>query len=127
MGGSDFQCAQAFVALTDQGPNTGGLVVLPGSHRVHQKIFAAGGAVVPATAHTDFMHVPPDHEALCGCVPSLVCCQQGDVVLWDSRLVHCNFAAWHPFDDTPIDGLGLPADVSDFCMAAGLRTVAEVL
>lgn len=48
---------------------------------------------------------PPQHAAVFACrqvwvkhgfQPKLVCCSAGDLVLWDSRTVHCNSPALEP-------------------------------
>lgn len=79
---------QGFVALTDATPATGGLCVIPGSHTTHEDLMAYA-----ATNDRDHVRVPsPDINPLCR-HPKLVRCLAGDLVLWDSRTVHCNTPA----------------------------------
>lgn len=81
---------QGFVALTAQDSSTGGLLVVPGSHHLHQTWVTEAS---PGT-DGDFVRVlggaaRPLHQ-----LPRrLVSCQPGDLVLWDSRCIHCNTPA----------------------------------
>eukprot|EP00418_Pyrodinium_bahamense_P026795 CAMPEP_0179139324 /NCGR_PEP_ID=MMETSP0796-20121207/66632_1 /TAXON_ID=73915 /ORGANISM="Pyrodinium bahamense, Strain pbaha01" /LENGTH=393 /DNA_ID=CAMNT_0020838753 /DNA_START=67 /DNA_END=1248 /DNA_ORIENTATION=- len=83
---------QGFVALTDQDATTGGLHVIPGSHHLHEDWVTADH---PGSPH-DFCMVdrPRGHgSALLHLPQQLVTCKAGDLVLWDSRCVHCNTPA----------------------------------
>jgi hypothetical protein len=64
---------QVWVALTDAGPDDGGLWVVPGSHRTERAHHHVG-------AHVEVDEVPEDGEA--------VVARAGDVVLFSSRLLH---------------------------------------
>lgn len=87
-----FACVQGLVNLVDAGPDRGGLVVVPGSHRRHAALFAAHRDEL-AAAH-DFVRIAPEWLASLSDQPPLkVCCAAGDLVLWDSRTVHCNTRA----------------------------------
>lgn len=133
--GSDFVCAQGFVALTDQDDSTGGLAVFPGSHKRHTGIFERW----PLRRENDFF-ILPRVDPLFGkdstIRPRLVRVRAGDLAIWDSRCVHCNVPARHRFDEAPLDealasvGLskaGAPLlrmlnSVSDACWAFGAIT-----
>lgn len=78
---------QGLVSLYNQGPHTGGLVVVPGSHLRHAEL------VAQAQDDVDFIAVPQDSQLLAELPRRLVSCQAGDLVLWDSRCVHCNTPA----------------------------------
>ncbi|CAE7341743.1 unnamed protein product [Symbiodinium sp. CCMP2456] len=100
--GSDFVCAQGLVALTDGDEATGGLAVLPGSHRSHEAIFQR----YPLERENDFFILPRSDELLSEAhhlKPHIVKVKAGDLVLWDSRLIHCNVPAFHRFDEMPLD------------------------
>jgi ectoine hydroxylase-related dioxygenase (phytanoyl-CoA dioxygenase family) len=87
-----FQCVQGLVSLFDQGPDTGGLVVLPGSHKHHDALCEL------ARDTTEYIELPQDSKLL-QAEPQgglLVACRAGDLVLWDSRTVHCNAPASVP-------------------------------
>lgn len=84
---------QGFVALTDQNSSTGGFQVMPGSHHLH------GEWVTSRHFDSDFClleQAQPEREVLRGLPQQLVSCQAGDLVLWDSRTVHCNTHAETP-------------------------------
>lgn len=80
-------CVQGLLALTDANDESGGLCVVPASHRHHQAICERSPS---AALKSDFVLLTPDDPILSLNPPVLVGCQAGDLVLWDSRLVHCN-------------------------------------
>lgn len=112
--GSNFECVQGLIALTDCNSDTGGLVVCPRSHLRHEelssRVFADPGE------WTDFVLVPWHDAIICENAPILVQCKRGDLIVWDSRTVHCNSPAPHPFETFPLaealdaEGLGHVAD-----------------
>ncbi len=80
-------CVQGLVSLYDQDKTTGGLVVIPGTHRRQNEL-------LPCTARLDFLSIPRSHHLLRASKEAvLVSCRAGDLVLWDSRTVHCNSPA----------------------------------
>jgi len=91
-------CVQGFVNYYDAGEKDGGLVVVPGSHKIFTDIFKNRPEL---TACGDFIRLNkfgPDSpwqneiaEADLG--PIKVCAKAGDMVLWDSRMIHCNSPA----------------------------------
>lgn len=79
------QAIQGFVSLTDATPSTGGLCVMPGSHTSFEDLLTYA-----ATNDSDHVRVPSSEiNPLCH-NPRLVTCLAGDIVVWDSRTVHCN-------------------------------------
>jgi hypothetical protein len=85
------QAIQGFVSLFDADVHTGGLCVVPNSHKRHAEVLA---------------HCPGKGDFVCfnqgprGRFPGfdelphrLVACEAGDLVLWDSRTFHCNTPA----------------------------------
>jgi len=56
--------------------------VLPKSHEAFLKL--------GIEARADFVPIPKAHEVLTQFAPKVVICKAGDLVLWDSRLIHCN-------------------------------------
>lgn len=83
---------QGFVSLSAASAETGGLTVVPGSHLRH-------GEVVEDQANpsVDYCSVQPYEPVMQELPQRLVCCQAGDLVLWDSRTVHANSPApLHP-------------------------------
>lgn len=75
-------CIQGLVSLYDANAHTGGLCVVPGSHNHHDDLMTY------TVQEGDFVPLSPmDPMAEEG---RLVCCCAGDLILWDSRTVHCN-------------------------------------
>mmetsp|Transcript_11874 Transcript_11874/g.21703 ORF Transcript_11874/g.21703 Transcript_11874/m.21703 type:complete len:351 (-) Transcript_11874:124-1176(-) len=77
---------QGLVTLYDQDASTGGLVVIPGSHHRHQEVLRY------AKDDADFV-VPGDSSSVMSMPKRLVTSRAGDLILWDSRTVHCNTPA----------------------------------
>lgn len=82
---------QGLVSLYDATASTGGLCVVPGSHRAHGELLSYA-----AMNDADYVVVPEPaiNPALRGA--RLVTCKAGDLVLWDSRTIHCNTPAPAP-------------------------------
>lgn len=78
------QSVQGFVSLLDADASTGGFVVIPKSHQRHDEL-----AQYQHTAGMNYISVPPYHPIM-EMTKKLVVCRAGDLVLWDSRCVHCN-------------------------------------
>lgn len=76
---------QGLVTLSDSGEKAGGLVILKGSHR----LFSGYMERHPAAGLAFEMADMNDPE-LSRCSMVKVCAPPGHLVLWDSRLVHCN-------------------------------------
>jgi|AntAceMinimDraft_5_1070358.scaffolds.fasta_scaffold39323_1 hypothetical protein len=83
---------QGLVTLFDADATTGGLCVVPGSHRKHAEVV---GDQALGQASRDFVPVPYFWPGFGNGCPRrrLVRAQAGDLVLWDSRTVHCNAPA----------------------------------
>lgn len=81
---------QGLVTYYDATAETGGLCVIPGSHHYHNELCER---VPSAKAKIDFVSVPVTDPILRSAEPVLVCAQAGDLILWDSRTVHCNTPA----------------------------------
>mmetsp|Transcript_58271 Transcript_58271/g.103564 ORF Transcript_58271/g.103564 Transcript_58271/m.103564 type:complete len:612 (-) Transcript_58271:115-1950(-) len=129
--GSDRVCVQGFVTLMDSTPDTGGLVVLPGSHRHHAELFQRWEQRAKGR-EGDFFVVPRPDPLLEGDTaihPRLVCAKAGDLVLWDSRCIHCNVPAPHLLDSKRLDhalaDADLPGAVAPLC--SGLSSVADAV
>ncbi|CAK9090541.1 unnamed protein product [Durusdinium trenchii] len=84
-------CVQGLVTLSEASRNSGGLVVVPQSHRDHAEVcersaLARGGDFVPISVNDPILEKGP----------VLVAAKAGDLILWDSRTVHCNTPGWAP-------------------------------
>ncbi len=83
-------CVQGVVTYYDATEDTGGLCVIPGSHKHHEELCAR--TAMAKTMH-DFVPVKRDDPLLQNGDAILVCAKAGDLILWDSRTVHCNTPA----------------------------------
>ena len=94
------RAVQGMILLTAQDRRSGGLVVVPGSHRDHESIARRYGDTSKA-ADAWLMPVPRDAPELDGKPRALLEVEAGRMVLWDSRLAH---AVVPPLDPRPLDG-----------------------
>ena len=104
-------CIQGFVSLTNQSDKTGGLIVYPTTLSRYTEL-----ADITKDSN-DYVKVPSSHPIMNqGQTPGkLVHCQAGDLVLWDSRTVHCNSPATaieERREGEPVDLLRIVAYVS---------------
>lgn len=81
------QCIQGLVTLTDVTEETGGFCCIPGSHRFHDSLVDKH-----ATSDDNYMKIPADAPCLQDS-QILPRCLAGDLLLWDSRTVHCSSPA----------------------------------
>jgi hypothetical protein len=88
-------CVQGVVPFTDATEATGGLVVIPGSHKNFTNLIQRNGLF----ACGDFMSIPESDPILSGTTAALICAKAGDLLLWDSRTVHCNTPGLKPRDE----------------------------
>lgn len=81
-------CVQGLITLKDATIKTGGLVVVPQSHRFHEDILTR----YPGTGSWNFIGLKQNDPVLTEgeSRPRLVCAEAGDLILWDSRTVHCS-------------------------------------
>ena len=79
---------QGLLSYTDADETTGGLCVIPASHHHHDELCAR----VADLGGKDFVLLPPS-DPLLSKPGKLVTALAGDLVLWDSRTVHCNTPA----------------------------------
>lgn len=86
---------QGLVNLVDNDEGSGGLVVVPRSHRAHAEFFARRGL-----RHASDWYVFSDEEKKDpACRGHLkVCGEAGDLMLWDSRTFHCNTVPGRPVE-----------------------------
>mmetsp|Transcript_32466 Transcript_32466/g.62523 ORF Transcript_32466/g.62523 Transcript_32466/m.62523 type:complete len:577 (+) Transcript_32466:134-1864(+) len=137
---------QGLLTLRDVRGETGGFCVVPGSHRGHSRLvdFAAWD-------DGDFVMVPKDesgadgHDDGGGGVDGddgvddsfglefnvrdgvMLECDAGDLVLWDSRTVHCNAPALSSPTDKGVADDELLRAVLYVCMTPAERATEEVL
>lgn len=83
-------CVQGLVTYYKADASVGGLCVIPGSHAQHTELCARSSS---AKYMRDFVTVDSDDPVLADNKGILVNAEAGDLILWDSRLVHCNTPA----------------------------------
>ena len=86
------QSVQGLVSLTAATESTGGLCVIPGSHKHHDAVCERSRIAVGGDTGGDFVPILEGDEALAN-GGALIVCEAGDLILWDSRLIHCNTPA----------------------------------
>lgn len=85
------QCVQAAVTLTATTPEIGGNIVVPGSHEWFADIptrYTDRLAAIPEDQ--DHFRFPTDDPQLKESPPIMAHMEAGDMMLWDSRTVHCS-------------------------------------
>ena len=86
-----FHCVQGLVSLLPTSPSSGGNIVVPGSHRLFESIpdlyTERLGRIDPSIDHFRF---PADDPALAETPPIMCHMEAGDMLLWDSRTIHCS-------------------------------------
>ncbi|KAL2785527.1 hypothetical protein BJX66DRAFT_343035 [Aspergillus keveii] len=89
-----FRCLQGLVNLNPAGPNDGGLIVCPGGHRLSAQFHAemADEPRIPAWTPEWFGYTENGMKWLAdhGLEWVKVCCEPGDLIVWDSRTPHYN-------------------------------------
>lgn len=123
--GSDFACAQGFISLTDNNERTGGFAIVPRSHLRHADIFKRW----PLRRPNDFFPLPRTDPLLTGeegLRAQVLHPRCGDMVLWDSRALHCNVPARHPFDDIRMDTALATSTIGRDALSALLRRFTSV-
>ncbi len=118
------QCVQGLVNLIATAPNRGGNVLVPGSHKTFHTIpdvYPTRLGRVPLGV--DHFRFPADDPMLAGTPPIMSHMEAGDLLLWDSRTIHCSSAALEEPEATP----ALMRAVSLVCMMPRRLTSPEVL
>ena len=85
------QCVQGAVTLTATSPDIGGNIMVPGSHKWFAEIptrYPNRLASIPEDQ--DHFRFPTDDPQLQETPPLMAHMEPGDMMLWDSRTVHCS-------------------------------------
>lgn len=94
IGRPGFHCVQGLVSLLPSSPATGGNVVVPGSHRLFESIPARyPDRLARIDSSIDHFRFPADDPQLAATPPIMPHLEAGDLLLWDSRTVHCSSPA----------------------------------
>ncbi len=81
-----FRCIQGIVNLLDNGPNDGGLLLLQGSQHIYDKYLNK----YPLVGHSSQFMIDLNDEDVKNCEPIKICAPAGHIILFDSRIFHCN-------------------------------------
>jgi len=84
----NFACVQGILNLFPNGPADGGTILLSGSHTRFSDYFDRH----PTDGLAGFCPVDPLDPSLRGCQVVKPCLEEGDLLLFDSRTMHCNIA-----------------------------------
>jgi hypothetical protein len=118
------QCVQGLVNLLPTSPATGGNVLIPGSHKAFETI----PSVYPerlgrVPVDVDHFRFPADDPLLRGTPPIMCHLEAGDLLLWDSRTIHCSSSGL----EAPTAQAALMRAISLICMMPRRLTPPEVL
>ncbi|KAJ0336040.1 hypothetical protein COL26b_012697 [Colletotrichum chrysophilum] len=84
-------CVQGIINLLPNGPEDGGLVVYPGSHKLNDEFFDTHPDVALLPNNKDVYLFSKEELAWFenrGLRPHKVCADVGDLIMWDSRVIH---------------------------------------
>ena len=83
-------CVQGIINLSSSGPEDGGLLVYPGSHKLNDEFFDTQTDKSTWEVRDLYIHTPEQLQWFTdsGIKPHKVCAEPGDLILWDSRTVH---------------------------------------
>lgn len=122
IGRPGLQCVQGLVNLLPMSSEIGGNVLVPGSHKDHPNIPTKYGKRLERIGkEIDHFRYPSNDPLVSGSVT--VHLEPGDLLLWDSRTIHCSGPGEGPLDPTP----RLLRAVSLVCMMPRNRTTPQVL
>jgi ectoine hydroxylase-related dioxygenase (phytanoyl-CoA dioxygenase family) len=83
-------CVQGIINLSPSGPEDGGLVIYPGTHKYNDEFFdtQTDKSTWKKRDVYKFSREQLEWFKAKGCKPLKVCSEPGDLILWDSRTVH---------------------------------------
>jgi len=123
-----FHCVQGAVSLMASSPATGGNILIPGSHKWFADIpttYSERLGRLPVTL--DHFRFPADDPRLQDTPPIMCHMEAGDMMLWDSRTVHCSSPGIEP---APASDSAVPSLIraaSLVCMMPKSRASDEVI
>jgi len=83
-----FHCVQGLVNLLENSADDGGLVVYEGSHLLHEDFFKKHNVPLSGGDWYMFSQTNGEMDFYKDCKKTKICCNPGDMLLWDSRTVH---------------------------------------
>jgi hypothetical protein len=99
----NFAAVQAFVSLLPSSARTGGNVLIAGSHHSFPHHYSESPMYADRLDEVgldDWVEVDPADTVLVGADRPVLCCrlEAGDMLIWDSRVVHCSCPGALPED-----------------------------
>jgi hypothetical protein len=128
IGRPGFHCVQGLVSLIRSSPATGGNVIVPGSHKLFESIperYSERLARIPETI--DHFRFPADDPQLTATPPIMPHLEAGDLLLWDSRTIHCSSPAIEGEAAPPPSNPQLMRAASLVCMMPRARSNPKVI
>jgi len=118
------QCVQGLVNLLDSLEGVGGNVVVPGSHKLFKDIpIEYKERLDSLPLDIDHFRFPNDDPKLSSKKPIMCHMEPGDMLLWDSRTIHCSNSGAHLPEGTK----GLIRAASLICMMPKEKSNPEVI
>lgn len=132
IGRPGFHCVQGLVSLLPTSPETGGNVIIPGSHTrfesIPERYTERLARIHPSIDHFRY---PADDPQLLETPPIMPHLEAGDLLLWDSRTIHCSSPALMEQTVTDSSGLETSAQllraVSLVCFMPRAKSNPEVI
>jgi len=125
IGRPGFHCVQGLISLLETSPTSGGNILIPGSHRMFESIpDCYTERLARVDSSIDHFRFPADDPQLRDSSPIVCHLGAGDLLLWDSRTIHCST----PGGETPEPtSAGLTRVVSLVCMMPRSRSNDAVI
>lgn len=122
-----FHCVQGLVTLKDVNAATGGFCCIPGSHLYHDQVLQGD---ISQNPERNYIPIPHDFHPVGVELPLpeiLLNCKAGDLILWDSRTIHCNTPALIDPIIPSVESDSLLRMVCYVCMGPTSKATPEVL
>ena len=129
IGRPGFHCVQGLVSLLPTTPTSGGNIVVPGSHQTfHQIPERYTERLARIDTSIDHFRFPADDPLLAESPPIMCHLEAGDMLLWDSRTIHCSSpGTGDASEDVDAAAAALIRAVSLVCMMPRSRSNDEVI
>jgi len=114
------ECFQGQVTLTSSTPMTGGFTCIPGSHKVFPEFHEPFKKCNQKLWRLNFKGIKKHPVQKMERIH--VCCEAGDMIIWDSRTMHASTHAFEQPDTSPNDLLRLTSFV---CMTPRLDSLSN--
>ena len=127
IGRPGFHCVQGLVSLLPTTETTGGNMLVPGSHRLFESIPERyGERLARIDSSIDHFRFPSDDPQLLDPEPIVCHLEAGDMLLWDSRTIHCSTPGTNA-DSGDDAHVGLERVVSLICMMPRAKSNEAVI